>query len=129
EQALPPLAAVAPDPELSGGRPEVEGWRGQLVEVHRIAQHGEIALFLRQPLRELLPRAAAVFAAPNSGRAARTGARRGLERHHVDRARGVRMHDDWEAGGGRESLADRSSCDAVIIASQDPGARCVGKAA
>src|SRR5881628_579201 len=129
EQTLPPLAAVAADPELSGGRPEVQGRRLQVIDVHRVAQHSEIAFFLRQTFRELLPRAAAVFAAPDSRRAARTGARRRFKRDHIDVVGVVRMHDDWKAEVGRESLANRSPRSAVIVAAQDTNARVVGKTA
>src|SRR2546426_10528977 len=55
EEALPSLAAVAAHPELSGGGPEIERGRLQVVDVQRVAQHGEIALLLGQSLRQLLP--------------------------------------------------------------------------
>src|SRR5439155_12486558 len=71
----------------------------------------------------------AVFAAPDSRRAARTGARRGLERNDVDRVGVVRMHDPGKAEVGGKSLADRSPRMAVIIAAQDTNTRVVGKTA
>src|SRR5437899_2355508 len=39
------------------------------------------------------------------------------------------MHDDWKAEVGRQPLADRSPCVAVVVATQDPDSRVVGKAA
>src|SRR6185369_97147 len=106
EEALPALAAVTTDPKLAGGCPEVERGRRQLVDVHRVAQHREITLLFRQPLRELLPRAAAVFAAPDARRAVGTGACLRGERHNVNRISIVRMHHDREAEVGWQSFAD-----------------------
>ena len=100
-----------------------------MIDVHRVAQYREVALLPGQTLRELLPRAAAVFAAPDARRAARTGACGRLERNHVERVGVVRMHDDGEAEVGRQSLADGSPGVAVVVAAQDPDARVVGKAA
>src|SRR5262245_43743888 len=67
EQAVPFLAALASDPELAGRGPEVERRRLEAVDVHRVALDREIALLLRQALREPAPRAAAVLAAPHGG--------------------------------------------------------------
>src|SRR5439155_24147436 len=83
EQALPLLPSVPPDPELPGGGPEIQGWRLQVVEVQRVAQHREVALLPGQTHREFLPTAAAVFAAPDGRGAARTGARGRPEPHHI----------------------------------------------
>src|SRR5260221_8895057 len=55
EQAFPTLASIATDPKLAGGRPEVECWRRHCVDVHRVAQHGEVGFLFRQPVRELPP--------------------------------------------------------------------------
>src|SRR5439155_12498481 len=129
EQALPLLPSVPPDPELPGGGPEIEGRRLQVVEVQRVAQHREVALLPGQTQREFLPRAAAVFAAPDGRGAARTGARGRLERNHIERVGVVRMNDDWESEVGRQSLADRAPGVAVVVAAQDADARVLGEAA
>src|SRR5438034_4698815 len=84
EQALPPLAAVAANPELSRRSPEIESWRGQLVDVQRVAQNGEVALLLRQSFSELLPGATAVLTTPDARGGARRRACRRLERHDID---------------------------------------------
>ena len=76
EQAAPRLAAVSPDPELSGRGPEVERGRLELVDVHRVALDREEALLLRQAAGKPLPRAAAILAAPDRGRGARMARRR-----------------------------------------------------
>src|ERR1041384_1149175 len=70
EQALPFLAAVAAEPELAGGGAEVERGRRKFVDVHRVAQHGEVGGFFGETLAELFPGVAAVFGAPDGGGAA-----------------------------------------------------------
>src|SRR5262249_29079259 len=52
-QHLPLLAAVASDPQLPRRRAEVERRGLRLVDVHRVTQHREVALLLRQALRQL----------------------------------------------------------------------------
>src|SRR5579864_350821 len=94
EQAAPLLAAVAPDPELTGRGAEVEGWRRDLVDRHRVAQDREVAGLLREAAGEPPPGVAAVLAAPDRGRATRAGARGTLEWHDVDRVGVFGMHDD-----------------------------------
>src|SRR5712691_4658493 len=118
EQAVPLLAAVPSDPELSRRGAEVERRRLELVDVHRVAQDREEALLLRQTAGEPPPRAAAVLAAPDGGDAARTGARRRLERHDVDRVGILRMDDHREAEVGRQALGDRAPRLAVIVTAQ-----------
>lgn len=46
EQAVPLVSAFATDPELASGCTEVEGWRFQIVDRHRVAEDREVALFL-----------------------------------------------------------------------------------
>src|SRR2546426_5076386 len=123
EQAVPLLAAVPPDPQLSRRGPEVERGRFELVDVHRVAQDREEALLLRHAAGELPPRAAAILAAPDRGSAAWTGARRGLERRSVDRVRVVRMHDHRKAEIGRQPLGDRPPRVAVVVAAQHTDVR------
>ncbi len=129
EQAAPLLATVSPNPELACRGPEVERGRFELVDVHRVALDREEAFLLRQPAGEPPPRATAVLASPDRGSAARTGARRRLERHDVDRVGVVRMHDDWEAEVGRQPLTDRSPRAAVVVAAQHAEVRVFRKAA
>src|SRR5204863_7154539 len=74
EQTFPAFAALAPDPDLAGGRAEVEGRGRKLIESQRITQHGVIGVFLGQSDAEFPPRVAAVFTAPNGRSAARAGA-------------------------------------------------------
>src|SRR5262245_65631090 len=62
EETVPLLAAVPPDPELARRGAEVERRRLLLVDVHRVAQHREIGLFLREAASEPAPRVAAVLA-------------------------------------------------------------------
>src|SRR5437879_8577696 len=81
EEAVPALAAVAPNPELTGRRSHVERGRLQVINVERIAEDGEVGFLFRQAAREPLPGAAAVLAAPNGRSAVRTGARGRGERH------------------------------------------------
>src|SRR5262245_25896789 len=128
EQALPLLAALAAHPQLAGGGAEVERRRPGLVDVHPVAEHGEEAVPLRQPLRELLPRAAAVLAPPYAGRGGGTGARHRLERQHIDGVGVVRMDRDREAKVRGQALGDRVPAVAVIVAAQhaDVGARSAG---
>src|SRR5436309_13520653 len=123
KQAFPFLAAVAPNPELSSRGAQVERRRPQLVDVHGIAQHGEVTLPFWQPFRELLPRVAAVLAAPDSRSGAWTGACRGFQRHHIDGVRALRMHHDRETEIGRQSLCNRAPRVAVVVAAQDTNAR------
>src|SRR2546427_798577 len=70
EQAVPLLTALPPDPELTGRRSEVERWCLEPVDVHCVAQDGEVALLLRQPTRDPAPRVAPILAPPHRGRAA-----------------------------------------------------------
>ena len=123
EEAAPLLPAVAPDPELPGGGPEVERRRLEFVDAHRVAQDREVARLLRQPLCESPPRAAAIFAAPHRGRAAGTGAGHRLERHHVERVGIVGVHDQREAEVGRQPLGDRAPAVAVVVAAQHADVR------
>src|SRR5205823_6557739 len=78
EQALPLFAAFSANPELAGRRAEVERRRLEPIDVHRIAQNGEVALLFRQPARESVPRGAAILATPHCRCTAGTGARCGL---------------------------------------------------
>src|SRR5436190_11594570 len=118
EQALPPLATVAPDPELAGGGTKVERGGLKLIDVHRVAQNGKVALLLREPARQPVPRIAGVLAAPNSGRAAGTGARLRRKRHYIKRVRVFRVDKNREAEVGRKSLADRAPGAPVVVAAQ-----------
>src|SRR5215471_11481961 len=118
KQAVPLLAALPPDPQLTGGRAEVECGCPEPVDVHRVAQDGEVALLLRQPTREPTPRLAAIFAAPHRGRAARTGARRPLKGHDIYRVSVVRMDHDRKSEVRRQPLSDRSPRVAVVVAAQ-----------
>ena len=47
EQAVPLLAALPSDPELTGRRSEVKRGRLEPVDIHRVALDGEVALLLR----------------------------------------------------------------------------------
>src|SRR5262249_12236713 len=76
-----------------------------------------------------LPRAAAVLAAPDGRRTARTGARRRFERYDVDRVGIVGMHDDGEPKVGREPLGDGMPSLAVVVAAQHADAGPFGPAA
>src|SRR6266568_7861525 len=78
EKAIPLLPAVAADPELSGRGAEIKGRRSQLINVHRIPQHGEVAFPFGKTFRQFVPRVAAILAAPDGGSSTRTGARHGL---------------------------------------------------
>src|ERR1700730_11278823 len=118
EQAVPLLAALPPDPELTGRRSEVERGNLEAVDVHRVAQDGEVALLVRQPTRESAPRVAAILAAPHRGRTAGTGARRRLKGHDVHRVGVVRMDNDWKSEVRRQSPRDRSPRAAVVVAAQ-----------
>src|SRR5437773_11217181 len=97
EQAVPLLTALPPDPKLTGRRAEVECGCLEPVDVHRVAQDGEVALLLRQPTREPAPRLAAILASPHRGRPAGTGARRPLKRDDVYRVGVVRVDDDGKS--------------------------------
>src|SRR5438552_3682930 len=104
EQAAPVLAAVAPHPQLARRSAEIESGFLELIDVQRVALDREEAFLLRQAAREAFPGIAAVCASPHCGRAARTGARHRLQRHHVDRVGVVRMYHDREAEIGRQRL-------------------------
>src|SRR5262249_52265477 len=71
---------------------------------------------------ELLPRLAAVLAAPHRRLPARTGARPRLERHHVDGVGIVRMDDDGKAEVRRQPLCDRPPGVPVVVAAEDADA-------
>lgn len=79
----------------------------RLVYRHPVAQNGEVALLLRRAAQQPAPGLAPVLAAPHGGRAAGTGARRGIEGYDVHRVRIVRVDDDGEAEVGGEALGDR----------------------
>src|SRR5882762_1779517 len=81
EEAVPLLTTLAPDPRLTGRGVEVECKCLEPVDVHRVAQDGEVALLPRQPTCEPTTRLAAIFAAPHRWRSAGTGARRRLKGH------------------------------------------------
>src|SRR5690348_13217027 len=49
EQAVPLLTTLPPDPQLTGRRAEIECRCLELIDVHRVAQDGEVALLPRQP--------------------------------------------------------------------------------
>ena len=55
EQAIPLLAALPADPQLTGRRAEVKRGRVEPVDVHRVALHREVGLLLRQPTGETAP--------------------------------------------------------------------------
>src|SRR5215469_14964317 len=54
EQAVPLLTTLPPDPQLTGRRAEIECRCLELIDVHRVAQDGEVALLPRQPTCEPL---------------------------------------------------------------------------
>src|SRR5215469_17317010 len=123
EQAVPLLTPLSPDPQLAGRRAEVECRRLKPVDVHRIAQDGEIALLFRQSPREPTPRLAATLATPHCWRAARTRASRRLKRYDVYRVGVVRVNHDGKSEVRRQSFGDRSPRVAVVVAAQHTDAR------
>ena len=86
---------------------EVDAARIERVDRHRIAQHVHVAVLLRQPLGQRLPRLATGPAAIDLQLAVqRKVLGVALDRHDVDRLRLVRVHVDHEAEIGRQVAAD-----------------------
>src|SRR5262249_34288452 len=105
-------------PELPSSGAEIERWRLEVVDRHRVAQDREVGLLLRQSLGELRPRLAAVFAAPHCRRTAWTRPRRGLQRHDVDGVHIVRMHDDGKTEVRWKPLRNRSPGMSIVVAAK-----------
>src|SRR5690348_5441883 len=123
EQAVPLLTALPTDPQLTGRRAEVECGCLEQVDVHRVAQDGEVALLLWQPTRDAAPRLATIFAAPHRWRAAWTGARRRLQGHDVYRVGVVRVDHDRKSEVRWQSLGDRTPRLTVVVAAQHADVR------
>src|SRR6185312_16867895 len=67
----PAPAGVDAREQLAGARAEVEAWIVLLVDRHAVAQHADVGVLARQPVRELLPAGAGVARAPDRGLAIR----------------------------------------------------------
>ena len=99
--------AVGRGVDLPAGRAEVDAARVERVDRHRVAQHVDVAVALRQAVGERFPLVAAGAAAIDAQLAlGRKMLRVALDRHDVDRLRLVRVHVDREAEIGRQVAAD-----------------------
>ena len=106
-RSRPSVAAVGRAVDLPAGRAEVDAALVEPVDGHRVAQHVDVAVLLRQALGERLPLAAAGAAAVDAQLALRRDvAGVAGDRHDVDRLRLVRVHVDREAEVGRQVAAD-----------------------
>src|SRR5262245_32535147 len=116
EQAVPLLATVASDPNLTGCRAKVECRRLEVVDIHAVALDRKVTFLLGEAASEPLPRAASILAAPDGGRAARARACHCFVRHHVYSVWVVRVYDDWKSEIGWQPLGDRPPRLAVVVA-------------
>ena len=123
EEAVPLVSAFAADPELAGRCAEVEGWRLQRVDRHRVAQDREVALFGRQTFGKAFPLVAAVVAAPDGGFVVGAGSGRRVQRHDVNGVRIVRVYNDRKSEVGRQAGGDGSPGVTVIVAAENSDAR------
>ena len=113
---LSPSLPIRADPSSCRSRARAPS----AVDVHRVAQDGEIALLLRRGRARSRLHESPPFSLRHTGRAARTGARPWLEGHDVDRVGVLRVDDDGKSEVGRQSLGNRSPRVAVVVAAQLP---------
>ena len=122
----PAVPSVGRSVHLPAGGAEVQAAGIERVDGHRVAQHVDVAVALRQTLRQRLPlvaaRAAAVHAQLALGRIVFRVAR---DRDDVDGVRLVRVHLDREAEVGRQVPADLVPRRAGVIATHDVQCFCM----
>ena len=113
----PAVAGVRRRVDLPAGRPEVDAARIERIHGHRVAQHVDVAVALRQALRQRLPLVAAGAAAVDAQLAVgRIVLGVALDRHDVDRLGLVGVDVDREAEVGRQVAADLAPRVAGVVA-------------
>src|SRR5438105_2830417 len=116
----PGVSGIGRRVDLSPCCAEVDAAGIERVDRHRVAQHVDVAVALRQSLRERLPLVAAGAAAVHAQLAiGRVVLGVALARHHVDRLGLVRVHVDRKSEVGRQVSADLAPRLAGIVAAHD----------
>ena len=114
---VPGVAAVGRGVHLAAGGAEVDAARVERIDRHRVAQHVDVAILLRQAVGQRLPLVAAGAAAIDAQLAVRREVLGvALDRHDVDRLRLVRVDVDDEAEIGRQIAADLVPVIAGVVA-------------
>src|SRR6185437_6071863 len=116
--AAPAIALVGAGEEGAAAGPEIDACRRQPVGRHRLAQHAEEGILLRQPLAQRLPAGAAVAGPPYRGLAlGDVAARRiAVERQEKERRRVARMGRRREAEARGQARLDALPVAAAILA-------------
>ena len=115
-QLSPPSARAV---DLAAGRAEVHAARVERVDAHRVAEHVDVAILLRQAAREWFPVVAAGAAAVDAELALGRNPQVGVHRHGIDRVGFVRVNVDREAEIGRQVSIHLDPLVARIVAAED----------
>ena len=113
----PVVAGIGRGVHLPAGGAEIDAAGIEGIDGHRIAQHVDVAIALRQAVGQRLPLVSTAAAAVDAQLAVgRIVLRVALDRHNVDGLRLVRVHVDRKAEVARQVAADFAPHLATIVA-------------
>src|SRR5256885_1702808 len=113
--SVPAASVIRGRVHLAAASAEVDAARIETVDRHRVAQDVDVAVLLRQALRQRFPFVATGLAAVDAQLAVgHEVVRVARDRQHVHRLRLVRVDVDYEAKIGRQVAADLSPVVATV---------------